>query len=157
MGPGGISGMDVNRISYAALKSYWIEVDHFSDPEKRIRELVRRLGPFETAIADPRRESYGLFDDGRMVGVTHLVQWSDDWVRYRTLNVRSSHRGRDLGWFLLRSALDRDWGDWKVPGKYVFGWVRRDHLAWSEAHDFKPFDGRWHDDHIAMIKPVAEV
>ena len=54
--------MNVRRISFDELKSYWIEVDHFRDPDKKIREVVRRLGPMESSIADPRRESYGLFD-----------------------------------------------------------------------------------------------
>ena len=69
--------MDVARISFKDLKSYWIEVDHFKDPNKKIREVVRTLGPYRTEMPDPRRFSYGLFDDGRLVGVTHLVQWSD--------------------------------------------------------------------------------
>ncbi len=148
--------MDVTLISFDDLKSYWVEVDHFGNPDKKIREVVRRLGPYESAITDPRRASYGLFDGEQLVGVTPLVQWNDSWVRYRTLNVSRTHRGRDLGWFLLRSAIDTDWRDWKAADKYVFGWVRRDHQAWSIAHDFKPFDGRWHDNHIAMVKPLSE-
>ena len=146
--------MDVTRISFDELKSYWIEVDHFQDPDKKIREVVRRLGPLESSIADPRRESYGLFDGGRLVGATHLVKWNDYWVRFRTLNVRPEYRGRDLGWFLLSRAVNLDWQDRKQPEQYVFGWVRRDHRGWSDGHGFQPFDGRWHDDHIAMIKPL---
>ena len=143
--------MDVERISFNELKSYWIEVDHFKDPDKKIREVVRRLGPYKTQRQDPRRFSYGLFDDGTLVGVTHLVQWSGALVRYRTLNVRSSHRGRDLGWFLLGSAINMDWAS---TDNDLFGWIRRDHQAWASAHGFKPLDGSWHDDHMAMTKPL---
>ena len=148
--------MDVKRISFDDLKSYWIEIDHFANPKKRIREVVRHLGAHESDIADPHRISYGLFDDGRLIGVTHLVEWSRTWVRYRTINVRPAYRGRDLGWFLLRSAVNLDWQEWKTPDKFVFGWVKRDHLAWSLAHDFRPFDNRWHEDHTAVIKPLSE-
>jgi GNAT superfamily N-acetyltransferase len=144
--------MDVARISFNDLKSYWIEVDHFKDPNKKIREVVRALGPYRTEMPDPRRFSYGLYDDGKLVGVTHLVQWSDALVRYRTLNVRPSHRGKDMGSFLLSSAINMDW---KPSVNDLFGWIRRDHQAWASAHGFKPLDGRWHDDHIAMIRPLS--
>lgn len=148
--------MDVARISFEDLRSYWIEVDHFEDPDKKIREVVRRLGPYETPLADPPRQSYGLFDEARLVGVTHLVQWSDDLVRYRTLNVRPSHRGRGLGAYLLGRAVNLDWTGWKSPDRYLFGWIRRDHHRWARAHGFKPFDGRWYDNHMAMTKPLDE-
>lgn len=148
--------MDVNRISFDEIRSYWIQVDHFGDPAKKIREVVRRLGPHESGLEEPRRISYGLFDGGRLVGVTHLVEWNQHWLRYRTINVRLDYRGRGLGWFLLRSAVNLDWGGWKSPDNYLFGWVKRDHLGWSLAHDFKPFDDRWHDDHTAVVKPLNE-
>jgi len=148
--------MDVNRISFDALKSYWIEVDHFGNPKKKIREVVRCLGTHESSLEDPRRISYGLFDGNRLIGVTHLVEWSSHWLRYRTINVHQDYRGRNLGWFLLRSAVNLDWQEWKRSGNYVFGWVKRDHLAWSVTHDFKPVDNRWHGDHTAVIKPLNE-
>ena len=148
--------MDVTRISFEDLKSYWIEIDHFEDPDKKIREIVRRLGPYEMTITDPRRFSYGLFDGRRLVGVTHLVHWSENLVRYRTLNVRQSHRGRDLGAFLLRAAVNMDWQDWKSADMSVFGWIRRDHQPWALLQGFKPLDGSWHNDHIAMTKPLDE-
>ncbi len=146
--------MDVTHISFGDLKSYWIEVDHFRDPSKKFREVVRKLGPYKTMIDDPRRFSYGLFDEGKLVGVTHLVQWNDNLIRYRTLNVLPSHRGRDVGAFLLRNAVNLDWRDWKSPDNSLFGWIRRDHQSWASSHGFKPFDGSWHDDHILMTKPL---
>ncbi len=146
--------MDVNRISFEEIKSYWVEVDHFGIPNKRIKDVVRRLGAHQSTLENPRRISYGLFDNGRMIGVTHLVEWSQQWLRYRTINVREQYRGRDLGWYLLRTAVNMDWQDWKTPDKYVFGWVKRDHLAWSLAHGFKPVDDRWHEDHIAVVRPL---
>jgi N-acetylglutamate synthase-like GNAT family acetyltransferase len=144
--------MNVAWISFNDLKSYWIEVDHFKDPDKNIRELVRHLGPYKTQEIDPRRFSYGLYDGSDLVGVTHLVQWSDRLVRYRTLNVRPSHRGRDLGLFLLSSAIHMDWNS---SDHDLFGWIRRDHQAWASAHGFKPLDGSWHDNHIAMTRPLS--
>lgn len=145
--------MDVARISFRELKSYWIEVDHFKVPNKKIRKVVRQLGPYRAEMTDPRRFSYGLYDGPELVGVTHLVQWSDSLVRYRTLNVRHSHRGRDLGWFLLSSAIEMDW---KSTDQELFGWIRRDHQAWAKLHGFKPLDGSWHDDHMAMIRPLND-
>jgi N-acetylglutamate synthase-like GNAT family acetyltransferase len=145
--------MDVERISFDDLKSYWIEVDHFKDPNKKIRELVRKLGPYESEMMDPRRFSYGLYDKGELVGATHLVQWSDHLVRYRTLNVRQSHRGKDHGSFLLKSAINMDWHS---SDHDLFGWIRREHQPWAIIHGFKPLDGTWHDDHIAMTKPLRD-
>jgi GNAT superfamily N-acetyltransferase len=151
-----VSAMDprVAHISFDELKSYWIEVDHFRHPEKKFRQVVRRLGPYQSTLDDPKRHSYGLFDGDRLIGVTHLVQWSDDLVRYRTLNVRPPYRGRNLGELFLERAVNLDWGHLKSPGKYLLGWIRRDHQPWACAHGFDPLDGSWHDDHIAMIRPL---
>ena len=148
--------MDVTRISFEELKRYWAEVDHFRDPDKKFREVVRRLGPYTTTIEDPRRFSYGLFDGSDLIGATHLVQWSERLIRYRTLNVRKAYRGRELGMFLLRSAVNLDWPDWKSGDNALFGWIRRDHRPWAESQGFQPLDGQWHDDHIAMTKPLRE-
>jgi len=106
--------LEVRRIDFEEMKQYWIEVDHFKQPGKKIREVVRRLGPYECTIDDPRRVSYGLFHDNKMIGGTHLVQWDARWLRYRTLNIRKSYRGPDLGWILLRQAVNMDWQDWKA-------------------------------------------
>lgn len=146
--------MEVVRISFDELKSYWIEVDHFKDTNKKIREVVRSLGPYKNKIDDPRRFSYGLYDGKTLAGVTHLVQWSDKLVRYRTLNVRPEHRNKNLGWFLLSSAVHMDW---MSSGLDLFGWIRRDHQTWANLHGFKQLDGQWHDDHIAMTKTLGEI
>ncbi len=157
MGPEfSLSKMDVNRISFDQLKAYWVEVDHFGVAGKKFRNVVRTLGDYRSTLADPARFSYGLFDSGELIGVTHLVQWDEDWLRYRTLNIRQAYRSRNLGWYLLRTAVAQDWKD-RVPAPtYIFGWVRREHQAWSITHGFTPADGRWVDGHIAMIKPLAE-
>ncbi|MEE8257886.1 MAG: acyl carrier protein [Acidobacteriota bacterium] len=149
--------MEVKRIHFEELKHYWIEVDHFKKPDKKIREVVRVLGPYACTIDDPRRESYGLFRDGKMIGGTHLVQWDARWLRYRTLNVREPYRGPDLGWILLRRAINLDWQDWKVPDRYLFGWIRRPHVPWSLAHGFKKIGGRWHEDHLGMIRTLSDL
>ena len=147
---------EVERIDFETLKQYWLDVVHFQEPDKKIREVVRVLGPYECVLDDPRRESYGLFHDGGLIGVTHLVQWDANWLRYRTLNIREPFRGPDLGWMLLRRAMELDWRDWKVPGKFMFSWLRRSHMPWSLAHGFTEIDGRWHGDYIAMLKPMTE-
>jgi acyl carrier protein len=148
--------LEVERIDFETLKQYWLDVGHFQQPNKKIREVVRVLGPYECVLDDPRRESYGLFHDGALIGVTNLVQWDANWLRYRTINIRQPFRGPDLGWMLLRRAVDLDWRDWAVPGKFMFSWLRRSHMPWSLAHGFTEIDGRWHDDHIAMLKPMTE-
>lgn len=146
--------MDVRHISFEDIKAYWIEVDHFRDPAKRIREVVARLGPMKSPLSDPRRRSYGLFDGDTLIGATHLVQWDDHWIRYRTLNVRTAHRGQGLGWTLLRRAVEMDWRDSGLDATDVLGWIRRDHEPWARRHGFEPVDGQWHDDHLAMTKPL---
>lgn len=148
--------MDVNRISFDQLKTYWVEVDHFGVPDKKFHEIVRTLGDCQSTITDPPRFSYGLFDAGELIGVTHLVQWDEEWLRYRTLNIRSAYRSRDLGWYLLKAAVAMDWKKSVPAPNYVFGWVKRVHQSWSIAHGFEPADGRWVNGHIAMIKPLAE-
>ena len=148
--------MDVNRISFGELKAYWVKVDHFAVPGKKIREIVRSLGDYRFTFADPSRFSYGLFDSGELIGVTHRVQWDGDWLRYRTLNIRPASRSRDLGWVLLRTAVALDWKERVLAPTHVFAWVRREYQAWSITHGFTPADGRWVDGHIAMIKPLAE-
>lgn len=157
---GGGHGQDVKieRITFAELKQYWIEVDHFHQPDKKIREVVHRLGPHTCKIEDPRRQSYGVFLRGGLIGVTHLVQWDCDWLRYRTLNIREPYQGPDdLGWKLLRRAVDMDWRDWKVGGRYLFSWARRSHVAWSLAHGFETVDDTWHGEHMAMRRPLLDM
>jgi len=149
--------MDVRRIRFGELKRYWIEVGHFQNPDKKIREVVRNLGPYECTIDNPRRESYGLFHEGTMIGGTHLMQWDARWLRYRTLNVGEAFRGRDLGWMLLCAAVDLDWRDWKVEDRYLFGWIRRSHVPWSLAHGFTKAGRTWHEDHIAMIRTLSDL
>ena len=148
--------MDVQRISFDELKDYWAKTDHFGQPDKKVREVVRSLGPYPATYDDPPRQSYGLYDDGELIGATHLVVWSDTWLRYRTINVLPKYRGQDLGWLLLARAIHMDWQDWKKPDRYLFGWVKRDHQSWSTSHGFNAHDGTWHDDHIIMIKPLNE-
>jgi len=162
--PSGSSGaprrqdIEVRRIPFDVLKQYWIEVDHFRNPDKKIREVVRVLGPYECTIEDPRRESYGLFQGDDLIGVTHLVQWDDRWLRYRTLNIRESHQGpEDLGWILLRRAIDQDWRDWKADGRYLFGWIRRHHVPWSLAHGFEQIGDTWHGEHIGMSRRLWDL
>jgi len=150
--------IDVRRIPFEVLKQYWIEVDHFQKPGKKIRDVVRVLGPYECTIENPRRESYGLFLEDDLIGVTHLVQWDDHWLRYRTLNIREAYRGpEDLGWQLLRRAIDLDWRDWKVDGRYMFGWIRRHHVPWSLAHGFETIGDTWHGEHIGMRRPLLDM
>ena len=148
--------MDVNRISFDDLKAYWVEVDHFGVAGKKFRNVVRSLGDYRSTLADPTRFSYGLFDSGELIGVTHLVQWDEEWLRYRTLNIRQAFRDQNLGWYLLSTAVKMDWKDKLLAPTYMFGWVRREHQAWLITHGFAPADGRWVDGHIAMIKPLDE-
>lgn len=148
--------MDVKHISFDALKAYWERTDHFGQSGKKVREVVRSLGPYPAKLKDPPRQSYGLFDGDQMIGATHLVVWSDAWLRYRTINVQPQYRGQNLGWFLLSQSVNMDWQDWKQPDRYLFGWVKRDHQAWSLSHGFHAHDDIWHDDHIIMIKSLSE-
>ncbi len=148
----------IERIPFRELKQYWIEVDHFHRPDKKIREVVRTLGPYICTIENPRRQSYGIFLSGKLIGVTHLVQWDGHWLRYRTLNIREPYRGPDdLGWKLLRRAVDMDWRDWKIDGRYLFSWARRSHVPWSLAHGFETVDNNWHGEHMAMRRTLLDM
>ncbi len=62
-----------------------------------------------------------------------------------------------MGWMLLQSAVNLDWRDWKVPGRYLFGWIRGPQVPWSLAHGFRKIGEKWHEDHIGMIRPVSDL
>ena len=136
----------VKQIDFNTLKNYWIEVDHFKDPNKRIVEVIKYLGPHTTTYSDPKRIAYGLYNNETLIGATQLVQWSPTHVRYRTLNIREEYRGQDLGWYLVSAAWQQAW---QGNGK-LFGWVRNTHYNWATAHKFTELDTAWTDDHIAM-------
>jgi len=140
--------MVVKQINFDTLKNYWIEVDHFKDPNKKIVEIIKTLGPHTTKETDPIRIAYGLYDTDVLVGATQLVKWSAELVRYRTLNVRKEYRGKDLGWYLLESAWNKDW----IGQGKLFGWVRDTHYDWAIKHNFTELDSIWTNDHIGMIK-----
>lgn len=136
----------VKQIDFETLKNYWIEVDHFKDPNKRIVEVIKYLGPHTTPYSDPRRIAYGLYSNDILIGATQLVQWNKTHVRYRTLNVREEYRGQDLGWLLLSTAYKKDW---QGCGN-LFGWIRDTHFKWALRHNFVKYDNEWVDNHIAM-------
>lgn len=142
---------DLRRIPFNIICDYWVEVDHFKDPNKRIVEVIKTLGPHTTTYTNPKRISYGLYDGSRMIGATQLVQWSDDFVRYRTLNIRKEYRNQNLGWELLETAWN---ADWKECSTHLFGWIRDTHYDWAIAHDFIDYDADWSDSHIAMIRKM---
>jgi len=99
-----------------------------------------------------------MFIGGGLIGVTHLVQWDGYWLRYRTLNIREPYQGpADLGWKLLRRAVDMDWRDWKADGRYLFSWTRRSHAPWSLAHGFEAVDNTWHGEHMAMRRTLLDM
>ncbi len=140
----------IEPISFSTIKTYWIEVDHFQDPNKTYVEFPRTLGHLSSNIQSPKSQCYGLYATTQLIGVTQLIEWAPLMVRYRTINIRPEYRGQDLGYFLLETAVTRDWQNFRQ----LFGWVRRPHYAWSIQHGFKELDGIWTDDHIAMTKPI---
>lgn len=142
--------MDIKEIDFETLKNYWIDVDHFKDPNKRIVEVIKYLGPHITPYSDPRRIAYGLYDEDKLIGATQLVHWNEGQVRYRTLNVRQEYRGKGLGFLLLSTAYERDWKGWGN----LFGWIRNTHYDWAKRHDFVEIDEQWTDDHIAMERDM---
>lgn len=146
---------EVQRISFAEITRYWVEQNHFGDPQKVILEHVTHLGKHQSPYQNPRRISYGLFLERQTIGVTHLVQFNEKWVRYRTLNVLPQFRGQDLGWRLLCAAIQMDW---PLP-LTVFGWVRATHQRWALKKGFvaieedpTPFILAEGDQHRAFVR-----
>lgn len=137
----------IKHIDFESLKSYWIQVDHFRDPSKRILDVISTLGPYKTIYKDPKRQAYGLFNEDKIIGVTQLVEWEPHLIRYRTINILPEYRGNDLGWFLLEGAWKMDWSHCDT----MMGWVRDTHYDWSLKHGFKE-EGDWYDGHIRMEK-----
>lgn len=145
--------MIVKNIELETLYNYWIEVDHFGVKDKVIVDHISTLGPHITTFTDPKKISYGLYDNDYLIGVTQLVEWDETRIRYRTVNIRKEYRGKDLGWFLLKTAWKRDWTD----NKYLFGWIKDTHYRWAVEHDFAEIDIRWQDNHTGMIRNMDDI
>lgn len=143
-------GLEIYRIPFSQLVTYWIEVDHFKDPQKVYTEVLSHLGPYQSTIENPRRISYGLFHSGKMIGATHVCQWNPDWIRFRTINIRQAYRCHDLGWKFLRRILEVDWSEHDT----LFGWFRRTAHDWALRHGFHEMDGKWHGQHIGMLRKI---
>jgi hypothetical protein len=143
--------MIVQHIDFETIKQFWIDVNHFNEPDKKIVEIIKRLGKHRTFITNPKRISYGLFNNNNLIGVTHLVRWSDTHVRYRTLHILKEYRGNDLGWYLLKAAYKKDW---QGEGN-LFGWIRNTHYLWAKNHGFVDIDSTWTDNHIAMERNMT--
>lgn len=137
------------HITFDELVSYWKMTNHFNDPNKKYTEVLGYLGNLTTPFKDPRRFSYGLFLDDKIIGATHLVHWDDKIVRYRTINILKEYQGNDLGWALLSQAWSKDW---KGYGN-LLGWVRHDHEKWCLAHGFNAI-GTLYDNHIPMTRKM---
>lgn len=142
----------IKRIDWHTLVEYWKTVDHFKDPNKRYNTHINQLGPYFTPYKNPRKINYGLYDGDNLIGVTQLVEWQKNIVRYRTINVLNTYRGEDLGWRLLYSAWASDWTDYE----HLIGWIRGNHIAWAEDHGFEKY-GDYMDDHIMMIRDMSDV
>jgi N-acetylglutamate synthase-like GNAT family acetyltransferase len=139
--------MDIKEIEFETLKKYWVEVNHFSDTHV-IKDVIKVLGAHITPYSAPKRIAYGLYSNNTLVGATQLVQWNEDTVRYRTINIVKEHRGKDLGWYLLNNAYKQDWNNYSK----LFGWVKLTHFDWARRHGFKEIDSDWTDGHIGMVK-----
>jgi hypothetical protein len=139
--------MQVRAIAFSSLVEYWRETNHFQDPNKIYSEVLGHLGPFKSTVADPRRISYGLFQNDQMIGATHITEWNEQWIRFRTINIRAGFRGQDLGWRLLHRALQQDW----AHSPWLFGWFRRHAHGWALGHGFRDVDGIWHGEHRACL------
>lgn len=142
----------VRTISFEECKSYWLEVDHFKEPHKNILEFVKTLGPFETCFDNPKRQAYGLFSSNRLIGVTQLVEWTGDWVRYRTINILPEFQGQNLGWFLVEEAYKSDWQSYP----FLFGWVRDGHDLWAKRNSFEEIPESAQDGHRGMLKDMRK-
>jgi hypothetical protein len=140
----------IKRITFEQIVDYWKNVSHFSDMNKQYVSTVGYLGHFTRTIKKPHFYCYGLFIDGDLVGATHISEWSEGWVRYRTINIREKYRGQNLGFRLLCSCIQKDWSQYKT----VFGWVKRDHVNWSISNGFSFIDNVWQDDHTGMSAQI---
>jgi hypothetical protein len=135
----------VKEISFDTLKTYWTDQKHF-DADHDCKEVVRYLGTHINAYTDPKRKCYGLYYLDEIIGGTQLVQWNEDVVRYRTINVKPKYRGYDLGWYLIQQGLQ----DFQCSK--LFGWIKHNHIDWAKKHGFYEVDHCWTDKHIAMYK-----
>lgn len=141
------------------LKDYWIEVEHFHVPNKNINEKVTKLGPYKSkfSAADQFTISYGLFDDMYMIGGTQILQWDNNTIRWRTNNIRETHRGEGLFYQFLSSIVKEDWNknDWLI------GWFRSSATWWPPRYNFQEYDGIIHshdgDQYIMVKKPIIEI
>jgi hypothetical protein len=151
--PPSFTDLEVKEISFQEIVKFWKDVDHFSDPRKKIVQIPTRLGPFQQEIPHPRSICYGLFDNGILIGVTQIYEFKKNWIRYRTIHIRKPYRGRDFGWQFLKSVIKRDWQNYDA----LFGWVRNSHIDWSLQRGFSRVSNSDEDDHAPMVIPLREV
>lgn len=150
--------MNINKISFSEIKSFWIREKHFNNVHKKtINEKIDSLGPYKCEIENPKIQAYGLFDADNLIGVTQIQEWKNDTVRWRTNNIIPSYRGNDLAWFLLRNVVKDDWSDFKM----LFGWFRESAYGWAPKHGFNDYDGQWHMNennlYIGVIQEIKRI
>jgi hypothetical protein len=138
-------------ISFETLGEFWRETKHFAGTDSKGKPYVNRLGPYQSDFEQPPFMAFAIRFNKEVIAATQFVNWSEGWVRYRTIHVKEPFRGNGLGFRLLCYGHKRSW-----PEKDVFGWVRQSHLGWSLHHGFRPLSNQWHGSHIAMLKPAHE-
>ena len=141
-----IDTFDLKEIEYNIILDYWETTNHFNDPHKKIKRHVNTLGHFESDFDNPPFKSFGLYEDVRLIGVTQIVLWNKDWVRYRTLNILKKNRGQKLGIRLLLLSQLLSW-----PNHCIFGWTRLSHIKWSYQFGFAEIDGIIDNNHTGLI------
>lgn len=149
--------MEVKRITWNELKNFWIKYNHFRVKNKKYVEVIRQLGPYKIEYKNPRCQAYGLFDD-RLVGATQLTDWSDEFIRARTIRIEKEYRGNDAGWYLMSTALLDSWD----LSKKLFGWYPDFFIWWPLKYGWEIYSDFMEDEyaaekHCAMIRSLEDL
>lgn len=144
------STLEIRHIDFPTLVNYWKEHNHFNNKEKIYHPIVSKLGPFTLQLESPHYQCYGLFDNNKMIGGTQLMDWDWDTVRFRTINILDTYRGRNLGLYLITKAWDMDW----QSRIYLFGWMNLNYEWWAIHCGFDLLEFSRSNTHIGVKKEM---
>ncbi len=145
--------MHIQKLSFVQIKKYWIDNNHFSNVDgKKINRVVNQLGPYTIEVDHPRIQAYGLIDNDTIIGVTQFHQWTDNEVRFRTINIIDEYRGSNLGYAFLETLINQEW-DTMLR---LIGWLREPAFPWAQRNGFFKTNGIWHEHENSRYIMVAK-
>ncbi len=145
------------QISYEEYNTYLRKHNHFLDEFSYHKPYTNWLNNYQSTIENPLYGFYGIVENNNIVGVTGIQEFEhqllpSNSIRYRVLRIDEELRGNNVGITLLDFAAQH----WPEK-KYLFGYARDIHTAWSVKQAFDNINGMVGDhNHNFMGKSIAQ-